>query len=356
MPPPGKSRAKYELDIAKGLTRALDDASAVEGPPFVLGRDRMILFSDLHKGGRDAADDFRRCERAYNAALAYYHGMGYWLAEVGDVEELWEERPKTVLEKYARTMDLSAQFHRSSTPETPRYTRIWGNHDDEWNREDKVKKFLGPIYDPQGTNPLRVYGSILIPIQQPAGTTIGHLFLAHGHQGTVESDKMNWFSRLVVRHLWRPFQRLTNTSLNTPATDWELNYTHNIAMGKWLAGLPREDLIFISGHTHRPVFLSHSHQQLLVERLNQATDQEEVATLTAELEWERGQRPEAEGIDPLPPGVRRYFNIGCAAYSDGDVTGIEINDRDIRLVRWPDDKDRPSPQILASAPLRSLLP
>ena len=31
---------------------------------------RYIIFSDQHKGARNGADDFLRCERAYNAALA----------------------------------------------------------------------------------------------------------------------------------------------------------------------------------------------------------------------------------------------------------------------------------------------
>jgi hypothetical protein len=29
-----------------------------------------------------------------------------------------------------------------------------------------------------------------------------------------------------------------------------------------------------------------------------------------------------------------YFNSGCCCYSDGDITGIEIADEKIRLIRW----------------------
>ncbi len=29
-----------------------------------------------------------------------------------------------------------------------------------------------------------------------------------------------------------------------------------------------------------------------------------------------------------------YFNSGCCCYSDGDITGIEIADGHIRLVKW----------------------
>jgi hypothetical protein len=46
-----------------------------------------------------------------------------------------------------------------------------------------------------------------------------------------------------------------------------------------------------------------------------------------------------------------YFNTGCCCYLDGDITGLEIVDGEIRLVRWPDHADRPKPQVLARASL-----
>jgi len=48
-----------------------------------------------------------------------------------------------------------------------------------------------------------------------------------------------------------------------------------------------------------------------------------------------------------------YFNTGCCSYSDGDVTGIEIVNGEIRLVRWPDDQGNPKAKILDSANLRT---
>jgi hypothetical protein len=53
--------------------------------------------------------------------------------------------------------------------------------------------------------------------------------------------------------------------------------------------------------------------------------------------------------------VRRcYFNSGCCAFEDGDITGIEIADGWIRLVRWPDDAGNPKPKILESAALNEV--
>jgi hypothetical protein len=49
-----------------------------------------------------------------------------------------------------------------------------------------------------------------------------------------------------------------------------------------------------------------------------------------------------------------YFNTGCCCFADGDVTGLEIADGEIRLVRWPNDDDQPKPQILARLGLRAV--
>jgi hypothetical protein len=32
-----------------------------------------------------------------------------------------------------------------------------------------------------------------------------------------------------------------------------------------------------------------------------------------------------------------YFNTGCCSFGDGDVTGIEFADGQVKLVRWLDD-------------------
>jgi hypothetical protein len=358
---------EYQEAISRGLDSALQ--TAFSSPrPFRIGSDRMIVFSDLHKGARNDADDFRRCERAYNAALGYYYALGYWLVELGDVEELWEERAKTVISKYERTLRLSAKFHIDPEHRGSRYLRLWGNHDDHWNRKDQVDKLLEPIYCPEGTSGLDVHGAVRISVLDDGGQRIGELFLAHGHQGTFESDKASWAARFFVRYLWRPWQRLTKVSLNTPANEWLLREKHNLAMYRWVAGLNRQDLIFIAGHTHQPVFLAQSKSDRLAKQIRSADEAlvenpanrallREIAELSAELEWTRAEGSEEEktgkdGIMALPRAC--YFNTGCAAFLDGDVTGIELADDKIRLVRWPDDNGAARPQYLAEMRLSEL--
>jgi hypothetical protein len=331
--------------LAAGNTRVLDMTTG-----------RYIIFSDQHRGARNGADDFQRAERAYNAALAYYFHRGHTLVVLGDVEELWEETPAAVLAAYRHSLELESRFHRRG-----RYLRIWGNHDDEWRYADSVAHHLDSIY---GAPPLRVYESMHFTVKEGA-EDLGALFLLHGHQGNALSDKWSWITRLFVRYIWRNFQRLTRISLNTPATSWELRNRLNRALYAWTVQQPK--LILIAAHTHTPVFKSESHEAQLTKAIEElelalanatasAAQQEELGRLLAEREWIRAQDPAA------PPHKAQllatkpcYFNTGCCSYRDGDITGIEICDGQIRLIRWPDKTGKPQPYILEEASLRAVL-
>src|SRR6266540_2450137 len=92
------SQDEYQEAIDKGLGRAFVEA---ERQDVQLSELRVVVFSDLHRGARDGADDFQRCEPAYSAALDWYLERGYELFLLGDVEELWENDIGEVLPKYA---------------------------------------------------------------------------------------------------------------------------------------------------------------------------------------------------------------------------------------------------------------
>jgi len=345
--------------IGKALSQTLKEAIKAEETDSTRSIDlasaQFIIFSDHHKGARNRADDFQVAEQTYNAALAYYFQMGHTLITLGDVEELWEERAKPVLDAYDYTLKLEAPFHRQG-----RYLRFWGNHDDDWSYPDLVRQHLDRIY---GGPPLKVREALRLKVME-GGQELGVLFLAHGHQGTADSDRFAFLSKPLVRYGWRPFQRFLGISLNTPAKSWQLRDQHNRAMYTWAA--QQEKLILIVGHTHRPVFLSRLHaakirdelkkwQAALAANPNDPQLREKVSLLAAELEWvlsQERQMPGEEGTTPMEKPC--YFNTGCCSFFDGDITGIEIADGEIRLIRWPDDDGRPRPRILESAKLRDV--
>ncbi len=95
-----KARKVIYSALDQAFQRALEQEHAEGETVLDIANAKIVIFSDQHKGNRDGADDFRLCEPAYNAALAYYYRLGYTLIVMGDVEELWEEWPETVLKAY----------------------------------------------------------------------------------------------------------------------------------------------------------------------------------------------------------------------------------------------------------------
>lgn len=135
----------YQAAIHDGLNQVLKKIEPNE-TPFDHATDKYIIFSDQHKGARDGADDFQKCEKAYNAALGYYFEAGHTLIILGDAEDLWECRPGSVVNAYKETLSLEAEFLEGG-----RYYRVWGNHDDLWSTPGEINKHFNPIVTKKST-------------------------------------------------------------------------------------------------------------------------------------------------------------------------------------------------------------
>jgi UDP-2,3-diacylglucosamine pyrophosphatase LpxH len=301
----------------------------------------------------DGADDFKACKSAYHAALGYYLAAGYTLILMGDVEDLWECFPKKVFKKYQDTFEFEKKFVNKN-----RYMRFWGNHDDIWRWKGKVKKQLGKFI---GNND--VYEGKRFKIDFKGKEII--LFLVHGHQGTLDSDRFKWLSRIVVRLVVRNFQRITRIRSVRPVNNFDLRKSLEKAMYSWVE--QKEGVILIDGHTHHPVFASEIHEDDLLskiteleKKLKSETDpkkkrsiKEEIYYKYAELEWVKSKSNSEDSGFPQNPKPC-FFNAGSCAFSDGDITGIEIADGEIRLVRWPDDEGNPRKKVLKKDKLISI--
>jgi UDP-2,3-diacylglucosamine pyrophosphatase LpxH len=343
----------YEEHIHSGLSKAYGKARYF--PPLDINDLKMVLFSDHHRGQNDGADDFKPCKAIYHAAVTHYLENGFSLCLLGDVEELWECRPANTIRAYHDTLLLEQKFTLAN-----RYDRLWGNHDDEWFYQSRVNKFL-KSYISRPAQQATVPEGLRIPISN-GGVKIGELLLVHGHQGTLESDRYAWLSRLAVRYLWRPFQRLTGIKSTTPSRDFKLRLKHELAMHAWASEQNR--LLLITGHTHHPVFSSLSHEARLkneIEKLKLQLVETVVPQRKIELEMAIDEKnsllnkklAEYNGIMLDIPADRKpcYFNTGCCSFSDGDITALEIEEGKIRLVRWPDDQGKAHPKILEKGDL-----
>lgn len=343
----------YGRLVHKGLTKAFDNCGCQED--FVLGEDRLVIFSDHHKGTRDGADDFWVAERAYRAALAYYRAAGFGLMILGDAEELWENSSTDeVMKCYRDVLDLELKF--LETRGGRGLWRFFGNHDLQWKKQGRLGRHLGVDIKVCESLKLRM---VRKGVPEPEGL----LFLAHGHQGTVFSDLLPEVALPVVRYVWAPWQRLRKQSLNKPSRDYNLRETHESAMAAW-AEQPRtsgERVVLIAGHTHRPIF-GGRHQpapegpsaaQQEPDQASQGTiPTEEVPSLAAGAERARANKRyylNPEAIDPPC-----FFNTGCCSFSDGDVTGIELDCDEIRLVRWTKAPHN-LPECLQCLPLSPVL-
>jgi hypothetical protein len=306
--------------------------------PFDLQTGKIVVFSDQHKGARDLADDFRVSEKNYITALNYYYNNGFHFVNLGDCEELWENKPDIVLEKNQADLQAEARFLNSN-----RYYRVFGNHDLEWKYEFPRNRFLKPLFGER----LKIHEGVLFTTRY--NNRNYSILCSHGHQGDQKSDG-NAFSTWFVAAIWTPLQRFLEISINSTSDSFELVDKHNIIMYEWSATQP--NLLFISGHTHKPVFASLDH----IERITKQMEKAKVANDTAALqileeELERRKKEYAGKQFHKTMVTPSYFNTGCCCFSDGDITGIEIEGDAIRLVKWKEESGQCHRIVLEQSPL-----
>lgn len=335
---PVKEDVFASLSQLLSLIRAGKTDSGVR-VPLDMNSGKFIIFSDQHKGTRDDADDFAIAEKNYSTALNHYFDNGFSFINLGDCEELWENTPDAVMKKNGAVLSLEARFLADN-----RYYRIFGNHDLEWKFPFQQALYLRKVFGPA----LKVYEGVeLVTNYKEKEWSV---FLAHGHQGDKRSDG-NPFSTWVVAAIWTPIQRFLNINVNTTADSFELVDAHNIIMYNWSAEQQR--LVFISGHTHKPVFASYDHIDLLNIQIQQAKEAGDSAASTHyETELKRYEAEYAGKKMVKTMAYPSYFNSGCCCFDDGDVTGIEIEGGYIRLVKWLTDPDGKSiRKLLEESPL-----
>jgi len=306
--------------------------------PFEINSGKFIIFSDQHKGGKDMADDFRNAEPNYLAALTHYYSNNFVFINLGDSEELWENTPKTVIEKNRITLLEEAKFLVAD-----RYYRVYGNHDLEWKYTIQQSLYLKPIFGDK----LAVCEGLVLQTEYNNKTY--SIFLTHGHQGDQKSDG-NAFSTWVVAAIWTPLQRFFEISIDTISDSFELVDKHNIMMYEWSA--TQKNLIFISGHTHKPVFASLDHIEMLAKQLENAqnkNDLNQVTHLQQELEKRKSEYTGKKIVRTM--ARPSYFNTGCCCFNDGDITGIEIAEGFIRLIKWETEGKESKRIVLEESPL-----
>ncbi len=242
----------------------------------------LIFFSDCHRGDNSKADAFTKNEPLFLRVLTGYYREGYTYVEVGDGDELWQHRCfGQVRAAHRRVFDL---LH--ALEEDKRLHLIVGNHDIQGGRREPVVK-----------DGIATHRGLILRHTE----TGKRLFAVHGHQADLKSDRFIGIARPLVRHVWRRIQLLgladsagwmqasrTRTRVGRMWRHWWEASTRLIER-RLLAWVRDRDQITICGHTHRAA--------------------------------------------SARPGTPPYFNAGSCT-SPGYITGLEILDGWIRLVKW----------------------
>lgn len=326
------------------MMRGIENGKESKGVviPFDCTKDRFIIFSDQHKGAKNGADDFMLCEPNYLAALDHYFQNNFGLIVLGDCEELWENKLSKVIKQQQPSFDRYKLFAAKA-----RFYKIIGNHDLDWKNDPwtitQIKKLFGAD--------ITIYDGMLLQTKI-AGREL-KILCTHGHQGDKASDGA-WFSKFFVSKIWAPLQALLKINPNTPAYDAQLKTLHNRLMYEWSEA--QKSLLLITGHTHQPVFESLTYIERLYRQLQiaeQMNDGTMISLIREEIQKRKFEYSHISGnyLTMKPT----YFNAGCCCFNDGDITGIEIEDGCLRLVKWAIKEGIPKRQVLEEEGLNALL-
>ena len=195
-------------------------------------RTRYILLSDCHRGTGDANDNFQKNEFLYLAAMDYYFREGFTYLELGDGDELWENRSiERIREAHEESFKMLSRFY-----EAGRLYLVYGNHD--MVKKRFCKRPLCPG--------IRFYPGIILKDQEKKQ----NIYLTHGHQADLLNSTFWIFSRFLVRYIWRPLEPLGIPDPTSAAK----NNTRKKESEKRLSGWAhRHGHILITGHTHHPM-------------------------------------------------------------------------------------------------------
>lgn len=267
------------MSFEKRISKAFQDALHLPLTP----HSRYILFSDCHRGIGNANDNFLKNEFLYLAALDYYFRQNFTYLELGDGDELWENRSVCRIKAaHERTLALLARYYTDG-----RLYAVYGNHDIVKRNPSYLKKHFHSYFCGEQACEFPLFPDITfysgIILQDSCEEK--DIYLTHGHQADLLNSTFWRLSRFLVRYVWKPLEKFGIPDPTSAAK----NNTRKKKSEQLLCDWARENHhILIAGHTHHPMAGS-----------------------------------------PDSP----YFNTGSCVSPSG-ITGIEIENRCVTLVKW----------------------
>ncbi len=264
----------------KRLNRAYENALCV---PINRG-SRIVLMSDCHRGIGNWGDNFQPNQNLFFAALQYYNRRNFTYIELGDGDELWENRS---LQEIVRTHDnqfgIMSEFYRRG-----RLYMLYGNHDRKKACGKYFKSHCHEYYCETEKQMKQLFPDMKVheAIRLQESCSGVELFLVHGHQGDLWNDVLWKVTRFLVRYLWRPLELAGCNDPTSAAKNYQKKEKTERKLSAWADGRRK---ILVAGHTHRPSFPR--------------------------------------------PGEGHYFNDGSCVHPRC-ITALEVECGEISLVRW----------------------
>jgi predicted phosphodiesterase len=267
------------VSLSKRFSTVLGESTVI---PFD-DQSKLILFSDCHRGDNSWADDFAHNQNLFFYALEYYFEAGFTYIELGDGDELLENRAfEDIRRAHSHVFRIMQKFHQQN-----RLYLLFGNHDIVRQSPETVGDHFHSPYRIRGRPQEPLFGGIQVHeglrLEHPAA---GEIFLIHGHQGDLINDSLWRLGRFFVRHVWRHLQLLGIRDPTSPAQNIKKRNKVELEIARW-SKTRRQMLIF--GHTHRPRFAA---------------------------------------LGDIP-----VFNTGSCVHPRS-ITGIEIENGEISLIKW----------------------
>lgn len=242
---------------------------------------RYIVFSDCHRGVGNANDNFLKNEFLYLAAMGHYNRECFTCLELGDGDELWENRSlDRIKEAHQESFEMLARFY-----EAGRLYLVYGNHDMVKKDPAFLEKNFQTCFCDQDLceRPLcpgvRFYPGIILRDSENKQD----IYLTHGHQADLLNSTFWRLSRFLVRYIWRPLEALGIPDPTSAAKNNTRKKQSEKRLSQWAA---LRGLYLVTGHTHHPMIKDSG-----------------------------------------------YFNTGSCIHPSG-ITGIEIRGRCLTLVKW----------------------
>lgn len=267
------------MSVASRLSHSFSNAPVL---PLTYA-SRYVLFSDCHRGRGNSNDNFLKNQHIYFAALKQYYQTGFTYLELGDGDELWENRClKQIIEIHSDVYHLLSLFYQKN-----RLYLLYGNHD-MIKKQKRFREAACSAYYCQAAQcrqplfpDMPYYEGIILQDCQNEQD----LYLTHGHQADMLNSSFWRLARFLVRYVWTPAEHFGLLDPTSAAKNYVLKNKSEERLSHWAQ---TEEKVLITGHTHRP-------------RLS---------------------------LESAP-----YFNTGSCIHP-GSITCIEIENRALTLVKW----------------------